>query len=74
MAAESRAHQLVEEARKKLKPSFFSFLSNKTEEAAELLEKAAGQFKIAKLCERSCFCGLVLRSHRVQGTKLPRPM
>lgn len=51
-SAEARAIQLVEEAQKKLKPSLFSFLSNKTEEAAELLEKAAGQYKIAKLCKQ----------------------
>lgn len=48
-ASENKARALVEEARGKLKPSLFSFFSNKTEEAAELFEKAAGQFKIAKL-------------------------
>ncbi|CEP02856.1 Alpha-soluble NSF attachment protein [Plasmodiophora brassicae] len=42
-----RAADLVAQAKEKMKPKFFGLFKN-TEEAAELFEKAAGQYKLAK--------------------------
>lgn len=55
------ADDLVAKADKKL--ASFGFFGNKYEDAAELLEKAAVQYKLAKACEfyvsegRGCQCG-----------------
>ena len=48
--AAARALELVKKADKRL-TSFSLFGGNKYEEAAELLEKAATQYKLAKCCE-----------------------
>jgi len=45
-----RAQELAVKADKRLK-SFSLFGGNKYEEAAEMYEKAANQFKLAKCCE-----------------------
>ena len=42
---------LVAEARQKMKPGFFGMF-RKPEEAGDLFERAAGQYKLAKQCER----------------------
>ena len=49
-AAAARAAELVKKADKRL-TSFSLFGGNKYEDAAELLEKAANQYKLAKCCE-----------------------
>ena len=49
-AAAVRAAELVKKADKRL-TSFSLFGGNKYEDAAESLEKAANQYKLAKCCE-----------------------
>ena len=49
-AAAARAAELVKKADKRL-ASFSLFGGNKYEDAAELLEKAGNQYKLAKCCE-----------------------
>ncbi len=46
---ESKARDYVAKGDKKLKS--FGFFGNKYEEAADLYEKGANQFKLAKACE-----------------------
>lgn len=49
---ESKARDMVAKAEKKLKGySFFGGMGAKYDDAAELLEKAANNFKLAKACE-----------------------
>lgn len=47
--AKAKGDSLVAQAEKRLK-SWTLFNSNKTEDAAELLEKAANNYKLAKAC------------------------
>ena len=49
--SESKADELVAKALKKLKS--FSFFGNKYEDAAELLEKACNQYKLAKVWRKA---------------------
>lgn len=58
--AAARAADFLKKADKRL-TSFSLFGGNKYEEAAELLEKAANQYKLAKCCE-GCFFVFVLIS------------
>ncbi len=50
----ARAVELVKKAEKKL--NSFGFFGNKYEDAAELLEKAAVQLKLAQTCAASPLC------------------
>lgn len=52
----SKAAELAGKADKRLK-SFSLFGGNKYEEAAEMYEKAANQYKLAKACERPTAAG-----------------
>ena len=53
--SKSKGDTLVAQAEKKLK-SWSLFNSSKNEEASELLEKAANQYKLAKACKGNpCF-------------------
>lgn len=52
MDSKDKGQSYADQAQKKLKSwSLFSSQSSKFEEAAELLEKAANHFKLAKACE-----------------------
>jgi len=57
-ASAARATELVKKADKKL--NSFGFFGNKYEDAAELLEKAAVQYKLAQACAAlsTCLCFL----------------
>ena len=55
--AAARALDFVKKADKRL-TSFSLFGGNKYEDAAELLEKAATQYKLAKCCEEFFFSGV----------------
>lgn len=48
----AKGHDLVKKAEKKLNSfGLFGGFGNKYEDAAEMLEKAGNQFKLAKACE-----------------------
>lgn len=53
-ASKEKADSLVAQAKKRLN-SWSLFNSSKYEDAAELFEKAANNYKLAKAC--TCFCG-----------------
>lgn len=57
----AKGHDLVKKADKKLNSFGLFGAFNKYDDAAELLEKAANQFKLAKACEQLsllyCKCG-----------------
>jgi hypothetical protein len=60
----ARATELVKKADKKL--NSFGFFGNKYEDAAELLEKAAVQYKLAQACASSllaCMCTCIPVPH-----------
>lgn len=63
----SRGKSLVSQGERKL--SSFGWFSNKYEEAADLFEKAANQFKLAKSCECIAAC-LLLRNLHPATSKL----
>lgn len=69
----ARAAELVKKAEKKL--NSFGFFGNKYEDAAELLEKAAVQLKLAQACAASPLCeGDALRTCFVHIHHTPTPL
>lgn len=51
MSSEQQARDLIAQAQKKLKSWSFFGPSNKSEDAAELYEKAGNMFKLAQQCK-----------------------
>ncbi len=68
----ARATELVKKADKKL--NSFGFFGNKYEDAAELLEKAAVQYKLAQACAPSllaCMCACIPVPHSLSTIWTP---
>lgn len=64
----AKGHDLVKKAEKKLNSfGLFGGFGNKYEDAAEMLEKAGNQFKLAKACEDCCDFSLGRLSLGQQG-------